>query len=128
MENEYKDVPVLSAKKIAKDYDKDEVIILSIDRTFNKVHLTTYGKDKAACKRAEITSEFLAELLQIKHPVLFLDLIEELKKRYFEQNNKTVCTCPTECDCQQPPTHISNECPVHNENPYPADDCPVHNG
>lgn len=36
------------------------------------------------------------------------------------------CTCPTECDCQQPPTHLSNECPIHNENPYPAHDCPIH--
>ena len=36
------------------------------------------------------------------------------------------CTCPKECDCQAPPTHLSMECPVHNDHPYPAPDCPVH--
>lgn len=46
------------------------------------------------------------------------------------------CICPKECDCQHPPTkdnehegvhHISNYCPVHNENPYYIEGCPVHN-
>ncbi|MBI4709033.1 MAG: hypothetical protein HY764_02430, partial [Candidatus Portnoybacteria bacterium] len=49
----------------------------------------------------------------------------------------TKCTCPKECDCQNPPPddrkagddgpyHISNECPVHNFYPDPSDDCPIH--
>ncbi len=36
------------------------------------------------------------------------------------------CSCPQDCDCERPPTHLSNECPIHNENPYLAHDCPVH--
>ena len=46
---------------------------------------------------------------------------------------ESVCTCPKECDCENPPSdeweghsgvyHISNHCPVHNENPYPDPDC-----
>jgi len=51
---------------------------------------------------------------------------------------KITCTCPKECDCQNPPPddgsgkkddvyHLSNECPVHNLYPRPSPDCPVHN-
>lgn len=41
------------------------------------------------------------------------------------------CTCPTTCDCQNPNPEngvalVSNECPIHNENPRPTPDCPVH--
>ncbi len=41
------------------------------------------------------------------------------------------CTCPTECDCQQPePVNgvalKSNICPVHNLHPAPDPNCPVH--
>ncbi len=25
------------------------------------------------------------------------------------------------CDCQRPPTHMSNHCPFHNDNPYPPE-------
>lgn len=42
-----------------------------------------------------------------------------------------ICTCPTECDCQNPEpigeengvAHVSNECPTHNFNPQAAPDC-----
>lgn len=34
-----------------------------------------------------------------------------------------ICVCPNSCDCEHPPTHISNLCPVHNEIPYPNPDC-----
>jgi hypothetical protein len=38
-----------------------------------------------------------------------------------------ICTCPTECDCQSYDAGlVSNECPIHNENPQPAIDCPQH--
>jgi len=30
------------------------------------------------------------------------------------------CSCPQDCDCEKPPTHLSNECPIHNENPLPC--------
>lgn len=45
---------------------------------------------------------------------------------------RTRCTCPTECDCQNsdPPDGgaalISEECPVHNWNERPSLTCPVH--
>ena len=42
------------------------------------------------------------------------------------------CTCPAECDCQDPEHGmVSNECPEHNwrhgvPDPMPSPDCPVH--
>ena len=38
------------------------------------------------------------------------------------------CTCPTECDCQDPESNtgtalLSNECPIHNFNPKPNPHC-----
>lgn len=46
------------------------------------------------------------------------------------------CTCPRECDCQNPPPDdkdgengtygISNSCPVHNTDPDPDPTCPLH--
>ena len=54
-----------------------------------------------------------------------------------ETEVKMNCTCPKECDCQNPPPdngggkddvyHISNECPMHNLYPRPSPDCPIHN-
>jgi hypothetical protein len=38
-----------------------------------------------------------------------------------------VCTCPTECDCEDVRNgRCSNECPVHNRYPAPSPGCPVH--
>lgn len=42
------------------------------------------------------------------------------------------CTCPKECDCQNPEPEndgcalVSNSCPIHNLYPDPAEDCPLH--
>ena len=59
------------------------------------------------------------------------------RRRMAEFDAKTRCTCSEECDCQNPPPdgldgrdgiyHVSNECPVHNDNPKLNPDCPVHN-
>ena len=47
------------------------------------------------------------------------------------------CLCTKVCDCQDPEGKlngsngsvclISNECPIHNDEPYPHPDCPIHN-
>lgn len=40
---------------------------------------------------------------------------------------RAVCTCLADvCDCQAYPTHVSEECPIHNRKPMPMDTCPVH--
>ena len=61
---------------------------------------------------------------------MFGRILKRLKRKM------NICTCAKECDCQNPPPddwdgkdgvwHISNECPIHNENPYHNPDCPVH--
>lgn len=42
-------IPISSAKRIALDYGYDQVLILGVDRTARKNHITTYGKDKWHC-------------------------------------------------------------------------------
>ena len=42
----YKEVPISAAKTIAENFDKQEIIVLSVDREFDKVHITTYGINK----------------------------------------------------------------------------------
>lgn len=55
-------------------------------------------------------------------------MIRKISKWFVENiiGTKTKCSCPTECDCERFPTHVSNECPIHNENPYPSLTCPIH--
>jgi len=46
------------------------------------------------------------------------------------------CSCPKECDCQNPPPagwdgkggvyHVSESCPTDNSHPEPDPDCPEH--
>lgn len=51
-----------------------------------------------------------------------------------EEKTEEICTCPKECDCENPPPkkgaegvwHISEHCPIHNENPKPLPECPIH--
>lgn len=56
----------------------------------------------------------------------FRETIEKFEEN-FEQ-----CSCPKECDCEDPEPKnsgialLSNMCPVHNINPDPAEGCPIH--
>jgi len=55
---------------------------------------------------------------------------------YWLRRKMHFCVCTQKCDCQNPPPDnldgkdgvwgISNECPVHNQNPLPNPDCLVH--
>lgn len=80
MENKYKRVPITAAREVAKKYDKQEIVILAIDREFNKIHITTYGVSKHYCLNAEITGDFLTEVLGIRKPKKYFDLIEKIKE------------------------------------------------
>ena len=63
--------------------------------------------------------------------------VPKWRRRIAELDAKTRCTCSEECNCQNPPPdnrdgkdgvyHVSNECPIHNDNPKSNPDCPVHN-
>jgi len=64
------------------------------------------------------------------------DLAMKSKDEVMALKNKTACTCPKKCNCQNPPPDdwngkngaflVSEECPVHNTYPNPAWDCPIH--
>ncbi|MBI4709422.1 MAG: hypothetical protein HY764_04440 [Candidatus Portnoybacteria bacterium] len=64
---------------------------------------------------------------------------EDFFKKLLIKIGVTKCTCPKECDCQNPPPdnrkkgdggpyHLSNECPIHNDFPQPNEECPIHGG
>lgn len=45
MDEKYKPVPVSAAVQIAKDFEKEAVIIISFDLKYGQVHTTTHTKD-----------------------------------------------------------------------------------
>ena len=50
--SKYKPIPIAAAKRIAEDYDKDQVIILTWDAAHGQTHVTTYGKTLRDCEQA----------------------------------------------------------------------------
>lgn len=48
----YKPVPISAAKKLAQDYAKDQVIILTWDAAHGMSHVTTYGRSVEDCAQA----------------------------------------------------------------------------
>lgn len=53
-----KSIPIAAAKRIAKDYGYDQIIIIgrAVDQG---EHVTTYGKDRANCDAAAQIGNFL---------------------------------------------------------------------
>lgn len=52
MTSKYKDIPISAAQEIANKFDKDQVIIVTWDKTHGRTHVTTYGKTLEECKLA----------------------------------------------------------------------------
>lgn len=48
----YKPIPIKAAREIAKAYGKDQVIVISWDKSHATMHVTTYGKTVEDCKQA----------------------------------------------------------------------------
>lgn len=44
-----RNIPILAAKRIAKDYGYDQVIVYGRDTETGREHMTTYGTTKAKC-------------------------------------------------------------------------------
>lgn len=49
-----KRLPISALKKLAKEFDKDQVIVLAWDKTTGVTHVTTYGKSIVDCEQAAI--------------------------------------------------------------------------
>ena len=59
----YKRIPITAAKKIAKDYDKQQVVIVTWDALHNKTHVTTYGTTIQACAQAALGGNLVKKAL-----------------------------------------------------------------
>ncbi len=59
----YKKIPITAAKRIAKDYDKDQVIIVTWDKPHGTIHVTTYGKTIKDCGEAAQGGNFVKKAL-----------------------------------------------------------------
>jgi hypothetical protein len=59
----YKDIPILAAQEIAEKFDKDQVIIVTWDKTYGRTHVTTYGKTLEECKMAADGGNFVKKAL-----------------------------------------------------------------
>jgi len=44
--SDYKPIPIEAAKRIAEEFDKDQVIIVTWDNVDEMMHVATYGKNK----------------------------------------------------------------------------------
>ena len=53
-----KPIPILAARKVAEQYDYDQVIIIA-RKVGEGEHCTTYGRDKANCDVAARIGDFL---------------------------------------------------------------------
>jgi len=59
----YVDVPIEAAKRIAKEFDKNQVIVVCWDNKHGKSHVTTYGKSKLDCALAAKGGNFVKTAL-----------------------------------------------------------------
>ena len=52
MANNGKNIPIKAAKKIADDYEKDQVIMICWSAKYQRTWVTTYGKTDIDCDQA----------------------------------------------------------------------------
>ena len=60
---EYQTVPVEAAKRIALEFDKQQVVIIAVDHPFNQIHTATYGVGADDKVEAAKMGEFLTKQL-----------------------------------------------------------------
>lgn len=61
--SEYKPIPWLEAKRIAKEFDKNQVIIVTWDNAHQLIHVATYGKSREDSAKAAQGGNFVKEAL-----------------------------------------------------------------
>lgn len=62
-ETTYKDIPIEVAMKIAEEFDKNQVIIVTWDKAHGKTHVTTYGKTLEECHQAAMGGNLVKRAL-----------------------------------------------------------------
>lgn len=63
MPDDYKEIPITAARHIAKQYEKQQVIVVAWDAVHGKTHITTYGIDKEQCRQAAMGGQKVAAAL-----------------------------------------------------------------
>lgn len=63
MNTTYKKIPVETAKQIAEEFDKDQVIIVTWDAAYRMQHITTYGQSRESSAQAAQGGNFIKEAL-----------------------------------------------------------------
>jgi len=58
-----KSIPISAAREFAKNYEKDQVIVLSFSRSDGKTWVTTYGKTAEDCEQAALGGNKLKQVM-----------------------------------------------------------------
>lgn len=61
----YKEVPVSAAVRLANEFDKDVVVIVSVDRDYALNHFTSYGRNAADKSDAATLADHIAKSLNV---------------------------------------------------------------
>ncbi len=56
-------IPIEAAKRIADEYDQNQVIIVTFDKQTGETHVVTYGRTIEECKQAAQGGNFVKKAL-----------------------------------------------------------------
>ncbi|MFA6159166.1 MAG: hypothetical protein WC763_06110 [Candidatus Paceibacterota bacterium] len=59
----YVGIPISAAQRIADEFDKNQVIIVTWDAKHGKTHVTTYGRTKEECEQAAVGGNLVKRAL-----------------------------------------------------------------
>jgi len=59
----YKAIPIKAARDIAKQFNKNQVIIVTWDEAHKKTHVTTYGRTAEECAQAAMGGNLVKKAL-----------------------------------------------------------------
>lgn len=56
-------IPVAAAQRISREFDQDQVIIVTWDKKDNRLHVVTYGKTIEDCRQVALGGNFVKRAL-----------------------------------------------------------------
>ncbi len=77
--SKYKPLTVKAAKKLMNEFDKDQIVVLAVDKKFNRWHITTAGKTLGDCKEAADFGNAMGKLFRMKDKEIFEDKLNLIK-------------------------------------------------
>jgi hypothetical protein len=58
-----KRIPIAAAKRIADDYDMDQVVLVTFSKSTGRTHVVTYGKTVEECRQAAMGGNMVKKAL-----------------------------------------------------------------